>query len=369
VADQREGGISWTEQTWNPIRGCSRASEECLLCYAQFIAARFSGPGHPYEGLAKTTSKGANWTGVVRFIEEHLLDPLRWKRPRRVFVNSMSDLFHEDLPKPVIDLIVAVMALADQHTFQVLTKRVDRMRQYLTDPDLHARLVMAESLVRSSAAAAGVKVKAGKVMAWPLPNVWWGMSAGNQKWFDDRYPDLQACRPHAAILWLSAEPLIGPLSLKMAKPFLAHLGAAPVACTHGFDACPTCDAGIDWVVAGGESKNQGADSPIDPRPMMPHWVRLLRDQCAAAHVPFHFKQWGDWGPVTAYQIGDRPKAEHVQTDTYSVHQVQTDTLIYLHETMNTVGGHYAMARVGKKAAGRKLDGQTHDAYPAMQPAA
>ncbi|MBY6277267.1 DUF5131 family protein [Symbiobacterium thermophilum] len=125
--------IEWTDATWNPIRGCSRVSEGCRNCYAERMAARFSGPGRPYEDLVRRTPHGPRWTGEVRLVEELLDAPLHWRRPRRIFVNSMSDLFHEAVPDEWIDKVFAVMALAEHHTFQVLTKRPERMLRYLTD--------------------------------------------------------------------------------------------------------------------------------------------------------------------------------------------------------------------------------------------
>ena len=117
-------GISWTEATWNPVRGCDPVSPGCLNCYAATMAARFNGPGQPYEGLAiRKPGQDAKWTGKIMLVEKHLLDPLRWQKPRRVFVNSMSDLFHKDIPDEYIDRVFAVMALATRHTFQVLTCR------------------------------------------------------------------------------------------------------------------------------------------------------------------------------------------------------------------------------------------------------
>ena len=120
-------GIEWTDATWNPIRGCSRVSEGCRNCYAETIAARFSGPGLAYEGLAVMQNGHPHWTGKIEFVDEHLLDPLSWRRPRRIFVNSMSDLFHENVTDEMRDKIFAVMALCPQHIFQVLTKRPARM--------------------------------------------------------------------------------------------------------------------------------------------------------------------------------------------------------------------------------------------------
>ena len=140
MSDQRDGGITWTEETWNPIRGCSRVSEGCRNCYAERVAARFSGPGQPYEGLIQITSGGPRWNGKVAFVEERLADPLRWKKPRMIFVNSMSDLFHESLSNEQIAAIFGVMAAAPQHTFQVLTKRARRMREWFALEGIAARV-------------------------------------------------------------------------------------------------------------------------------------------------------------------------------------------------------------------------------------
>ncbi|MCP4515067.1 MAG: phage Gp37/Gp68 family protein [Delftia sp.] len=227
VSDQT--AIEWTDATWNPIRGCSRASEGCRNCYAARMATRLSGPGRPYEGLAA----GGQWTGKVRVVESELDRPLRWRKPRHVFVCSMSDLFHEKVPDQAVMRVWNVMAESTAHTFQVLTKRPRRMR-------LH-------SLRRWGL---GPQV---------LPSVWLGASAENQETLDERVPHL--LRTPAAVRWLSCEPLLGPLDL---RPWLDRLG---------------------WIVVGGES-GPGA------RPMRPEWVRDIRDQCIAAGVPFFFKQWG-----------------------------------------------------------------------------
>lgn len=244
-------GIEWTDETWNPIRGCSRVSEGCRHCYAERMAGRFSGPGQPYEGLAKRVGGEARWTGKVRFDPKRLEDPLRWRKPRRVFVNSMSDLFHESLPDEVIADIFMVMALARRHTFQVLTKRPERMRQWFA----------------GNVSAAGrligyVRPRRGDWTAvegptWPLPNVWLGVSvegAGHE----DRIAHLLAVP--AAVRFVSAEPLLGPVKVPN---------------------------GLDWVIAGGES---GPNC----RPMDLDWVRQLRDQCVQSRIPFFLKQLGGW---------------------------------------------------------------------------
>ena len=263
--------IEWTDATWNPIRGCSRVSEGCRNCYAERQAARFGGKGQPYEGTINYrsqvsgltyTNRGAagsavgSWNGTIKVIEEHLTDPLRWKKPRRIFVNSMSDLFHENLADETIDRIFAVMALCPQHTFQVLTKRAERMVAWFARSTTHAE-VSAFCLTNFDRCMIGTR--------WPLPNVWLGVSVENQAAADERIPHL--LRTPAAVRWLSVEPMLGPVKFW----------------------CPYPGPVIDWVVCGGES---GAGA----RPMHPDWARSLRDQCVAAGVPFFFKQWGEFAP-------------------------------------------------------------------------
>lgn len=213
--------IEWTDATWNPVRGCTKVSPGCSHCYAETFSERFRGvKGHPY-------AQGFD----LRIVSEKLVEPLRWNSPRTVFVNSMSDLFHEKVPLPYIKAVVRVMQLAHWHTYQVLTKRSERMRD----------LLLGE--LRSAAL---------------LPHIWWGVSVENRKHGVPRIEHLRAAP--AATRFLSVEPLledVGTLDLQ----------------------------GIQWVIVGGES-GPGA------RAMDPEWVRSIRDQCAQAHVPFFFKQWG-----------------------------------------------------------------------------
>jgi protein gp37 len=213
--------IEWTDATWNPIRGCTKISPGCKHCYAETFAERFRGvPGHPYE-------RGFD----VRLVPEKLEEPLRWRRPRRVFVNSMSDLFHEAVPDTYIRAAAEVMSKANWHTYQVLTKRSSRMQSLLCT---------------SLRAFSG------------LSHIWWGVSVENRSHGLPRIAHLQACP--ARVRFLSIEPLLEDLQ--------------------------TLDlSGISWVIVGGES-GWGA------RPMRPGWVRRIRRQCRAAGVPFFFKQWG-----------------------------------------------------------------------------
>jgi len=239
-------GIEWTEATWNPVRGCSRISEGCRNCYAELVAARFSGPGLPYEGLARMTPSGPRWTGDLQLIDKHLEDPIRWQRPRKIFVNSMSDLFHEKMPFDWIQAIFDVMFSAKRHTYQILTKRADVMAQKLR-------------FVRTPLGT--------KWEDCPDRNIWIGISVENQEAADTRLPYLR--ETPAAVRFLSVEPLIEKVDLrKWLRPVTLNRGPMP---------------GVDWVIVGAESGG-GA------RPMELDWARDVRDQCAEAGVPFFLKQ-------------------------------------------------------------------------------
>lgn len=311
--------IEWTDATWNPVNGCSLASPGCTNCYAMKQAHRVP----QRRGLTRHTSGGMVWTGEVRFDEAKLTQPLHWKRPRRIFVCAHGDLFHDAVPDEWIDRVFAVMALCPQHTFQVLTKRSARMRRYFDGigPRKPVRAWMrANDDIEHQP-------------PFPLPNVWLGVSVEDQRRALERIPDLLATP--AAVRWLSCEPLLEEISLRddsWSTDWMQEPGLP----------------GIDWVVAGGES-GPGA------RPMHPDWPRALRDQCAAAGVPFFFKQWGDWAqhpsgePVTIRQYNDQIR----YIDVTSGQQKRNPTR-FSDETMR---------RIGKRTAGRLLDGIEHNAMP------
>jgi protein gp37 len=213
--------IEWTDATWNPVRGCTKISPGCKHCYAETFAERFRGvKGHPYE-------QGFD----LRLVREKLTEPLLWRTPKLVFVNSMSDLFHEKVPDDYIEMVCRVMTTAKWHTFQVLTKRSERLKQLLS-----GRLRFAAR----------------------QEHIWWGVSVEDRKHGLPRIPHLQAAP--AQVRFLSIEPL------------LEELGAFNL-------------SGISWVIVGGES-GSGA------RPMLREWVISVRDQCREFRVPFFFKQWG-----------------------------------------------------------------------------
>lgn len=355
-----KSAIEWTDATWNPITGCSRVSEGCRHCYAERFAHRFSGPGQRYEGLTVLSNGHPTWTGKIQFNEKALLLPLRWKRPRRVFVNSMSDLFHEHVSDEQRDRIFAVMALCPQHTFQVLTKRPAQMKEYIAGAFVKgfaglSRVTSVNEEVRK------ISLASEKWIEFPLPNVWLGTSIEDQPAADDRVPLL--LQTPAAVRFLSCEPLLGPLGLSKwiggdfavntrdcepMKPRTAELlwKMAAAAFRHAGGAA------VDWVIVGGES-GPGA------RPMHPDWARSLRDQCQAAGVPFFFKQWGEWAPKprrenlpgkpTMYCTGDALLTREGKIESY--------------ESCGGIGNHAVMERAGKKAAGALLDGREWKQYP------
>jgi protein gp37 len=255
-------GIEWTDATWNPLRGCSRVSEGCRHCYAETVAARFSDEGMPYHGIATRTPSGPRWTGKVVLVEDHLTDPLRWRKPRRVFVNSMSDLFHESVPDEWIDRIFAVMALAPQHTFQVLTKRAARMREYVNGDGLVGGINGRSWRIREAGHAIAGGFRDGVNYALELPNAWLGVSVEDQKAADERIPVL--LQTPAVVRFISAEPLLGGIDIGKHRP-----GAL----------------GLHWVITGGES-GTGA------RPCSAWWIRNLLGQCRDADIACFVKQLG-----------------------------------------------------------------------------
>jgi protein gp37 len=322
--------IEWTDATWNPIRGCSRVSEGCRNCYAEGIAARFSGPGKPYEGLARFVDGDARWTGKIMVVPDVLEEPMFWRKPRRIFVNSMSDLFHENVDRLTIARIFAVMALTPHHTYQILTKRPERMREVLSTVDCeHWVKGMAWEILGHHP-----KFKHRDILArpWPLPNVWLGTSPCDQKTFDELVPAL-GLTP-AAVRFLSIEPMLGPID-----------------CGNAFDPAVEPYHPIDWVICGGES---GAGA----RPMHPDWARSLRDQCTAAGVPFFFKQWGSCLPGDFSGENEHGGPAYIIDEEHS--SIDYDDL----GKGRLVTAHgYDFVRFPHKKTGRMLDWRTWDEFP------
>lgn len=289
-------GIEWTDASWNPLRGCSRVSEGCRHCYAEQVAARFSGPGQPYEGLA--TRGPARWTGKVRLVEEHLADPLRWTKPRRIFVNSMSDLFHESVPDEWIDRVFAVMALAPQHTFQVLTKRPERMRAYLSPSFLRYGSIIAAASRLRDAAPRLCRIGISNPTVVHFPNVWLGVSVEDQRTADERIPLL--LQTPAAVRFVSYEPALGPVNFDRCLPGPGPTERASALIRwSGTSPCSAPSTGLDWIIVGGES-GPGA------RPLDVVWIDETERQCRAAGVPLFVKQFGARPYVSNVNLYDWP---------------------------------------------------------------
>ena len=344
--------IEWTDETWNPIRArnretgraghfCVHVSPACEHCYAEVMQARLF--GNPVRYAAQDAEK------VEIFMHENaLMQPLRWRRPRRIFVCSMTDLFYEGHSDELIDRVFAAMALAPQHTFQVLTKRAERMHEYLTRDGLYlpqrvhdvaVRVAKQPSLYRGERRG---KIEAGQYLfnRWPRPNIWLGVSAEDQRRAEERIPHL--LDTPASVRFLSAEPLLGPIDLTRANPRPSD-GAAR---SRPVGSYPQ----LDWVIGGGES-GHGA------RPMHPDWARGLRDQCQAAGVAYFHKQNGEFAPALDHvpvppgsTLWMQPDGTVVQGRELKPREVDLDWTL--------------LSRLGKKRAGRLLDGREWNEMPA-----
>ena len=415
--------IEWTDETWNPITGCTVKSAGCRDCYAMTLAGTRL-KNHPSRaGLTRQNAAGKHiWTGEVRFNQAWLDQPLKWKKPRMIFVCAHGDLFHEDVPDEWIDQIFAVMALCPDHIFQVLTKRPDRMRDYCTkfleDDGCNARITKAvnlafaisgknwgrcgststaittringtgarEPLMLRGTGDGGVeRLYLGKDLSetwhrcsdqyaervpdyvkdsgefgwglklWPLPNVWLGVSVEDQESANERIPDL--LETPAAVRWLSCEPLLGSIDFDDIWWQRDVRDASGDVVDY--------DSAIDWVVLGGESGSTA-------RPMHPDWARQIRDQCEAANVPFFFKQWGGYAPpIDKVDKAPVPNMNHhawVCKDGSVICPPDAAGYEKMYDAEDQYGPDYyrLTVKVGKKKAGRKLDGRTHDAMPMVQ---
>ena len=349
--------IEWCDKTWNPTVGCTRVSLGCDNCYAVAMTRRLEAMGQEkYAGLVNP-GKG-HFNGVARLAPEALALPLSWKKPARVFVNSMSDLFHEALTDADIAAVFGVMAACPHLTFQVLTKRPERAAEWYRHT--FGLENTEETVAREASERFGIiwdsrgmdwanyfpaaPPKKGQDRrpwpGWPLPNVWLGVSVENQDALDRAY-DLRSCP--AAVRFISYEPALEGVD------FYGHIGddlscprcEVQVCAPPGSVLPPDCicSVGIDWIIAGGES-GPGA------RPPKAEWFRSVRDQCAAAGVPFLFKQWGYWCPYE--QLPEETKRDLDASGS----QLYTDPV-----PMQPLG-------VGKKWAGRELDEAVHDEFPA-----
>lgn len=330
----RTSAIEWTDATWNPITGCSIKSSGCTNCYAMQLAGTRLKHHPSREGLTRQLPSGRHvWTGEVRFNEQWINQPLSWKKPSMIFVCAHGDLFHEDVPDEWIDRVFRVMRSCPQHIFQVLTKRSNRMLNY--------------SLCQQS-----TDYEYGQ---WPLPNVWFGVSIEDQATYDERVMDL-AVTP-AAVRFISAEPLLGEVDMGL-------MGILPSDIAPNYT---PLHQRIHQVIAGGESGSNA-------RPSHPDWFRSLRDQCVEAGVPFFFKQWGEYfTSAFLMSTGESVFRQYRDIRQWINKPNWINGGICLDRTgkqLHCGGDFYAavypvtiMHRVGKKEAGRTLDGRTWDEMP------
>lgn len=356
-------GIEWTGSTWTPIRArhrqsgklgwhCVHLSPGCRHCYAESLNGRL-GTGLPF--------KPGHAADIEIILDEAmLLKPLRWKKPRAIFVCSMTDLFADFVPDEMIDRVFAAMALAPQHTFQVLTKRAARMRAYLSDQFARERIAMAAIDIVN--AHSELKLTSQKwfertdgvdhlVMPWPLRNIWAGVSAEDQSRADERIPELLATP--AAVRFVSAEPLLGPIDFTTINH--GHDTTDALSGEHVWG--PITNARkppgpkLDWIIVGGESG-------LKARAMHPAWVRSIRDQCAGAGTAFFFKQWGEWAPSTPEQAYANPRS--------GWRCLAGHPHVAKREELYPEAGAAFIEHMGKKAAGRLLDGVEHSGMPELR---
>ena len=319
--------IEWATKVWNPVTGCTKVSTGCKNCYAERMATRLAGRcGYPEEHPF-----------AVTLHPERLDDPLHWRKPERVFVNSMSDLFHEDVPREFVKIVLQTIGDCPHHAFMVLTKRpqnIERMLYGWCD----------EFPARSQAQFLG----GGDY----LPNLWLGVSVEDQATADERIPLL--LQTPAAVRFVSCEPLLGPVRLDSPTTFCHYSGRIEGAdCGHVECRDRTWLSGIGWVITGGESGPRA-------RPSHPDWFRSVRDQCVAADVPFFFKQWGEW----AEHPGDCEDIVHdIRSGAGNVALVEKNPDKHYETLMDLFGMGRYMLRVGKRAAGHLLDGREHREFP------
>lgn len=359
--------IEWTDETWNPIVGCSIVSKGCTNCYAMKQAQRIqkmnptssvSGYNNPYDGTTKLVNEKPVWTGKVALASKKTMEkPLHTKKPTKFFVNSMGDLFHENVPFEWIDKVFAIMALCPQHTFIILTKRPEIMKKY-TDLNRHNGCGLDRQLGGEMYELFNAAIKRGvrfAPFALPLPNVWLGVSVENQETANERIPIL--LDTPAAVRFISAEPLLGAIDLekiviaKSNAPLKPDVTIKSLSGWHGgFEVEKTR---LDWVIVGGESGK-------DARPMHRDWVRSLIEQCVLSHFrpALFFKQWGEW------QDGSYPnKNEVISFNDGRI--IKSLTELESLGTSENISKYYPriMAKVGKKLAGNTIDGRQYLEYP------
>jgi protein gp37 len=335
--------IEWTirpgtkSEVLNPTTGCDKISAGCRSCYAEVMHRRLTGMGQvKYQ---------QPFLGHVRYWPDELAKPFKWKKPRTVFLNSMSDIFHKDVTIEAIAEIYAMMFLTPEHTYIVLTKRADRAKEVLTSEEFFDEYAKACNRLHdkyNQRLETWLYFEEELLTMWPLKNVWQGVSIENQEQANIRVPDLLKTPAHIRVL--SCEPLIGEIDLR------GYLGERCADCLCTTDVCgciynldgEVINTRISWIICGGESGRNA-------RPMHPDWVRAIRDQCAKAGVAFFFKQWGEWVPINQIGSTDGPKQGGYFDE---------------HRAFKTAKGiESTMAKVGKNKSGNTLDGKQHLNFP------
>jgi len=386
--------IQWTEQTWNPIIGCSKISPGCENCYAEKMAGRLANMRSTYyymnvvkidDDIHSPYKAFGEWDGKTHFVSSQLQNPMKRKKPTMYFVCSMGDLFHESVPFEWIDKVMAVIGRSQQHTFQILTKRPVRMKEYLMSEGRYDNILKEAQNISFYPEGLGIGISSPKDLKW-WPNIWLGVTCENQEQANKRIPILLDIP--AKVRFVSIEPMLDKVDLTrffpsgywgihptkgemwypkyyMVKCKCGWIGSSeylggggPIADTgDNFDCyCPSCEreedwvdieGKLDWVICGGES---GPNA----RPMHPDWVKSLRDQCESANVPFFFKQWGEWrlhSQTNMYELyGETGKHPH-EFNYYDSNLNKT----------RTFGGDWI--KCGKKAAGSLLKGIEYKQYP------
>lgn len=367
--------IEWADATVNAINGCSVTSPGCTHCYAMKLAGTRMKSHPTREGLTIDTKAGPVWNGEVRLHQPALLQPLSWSKPRRIFWNAHGDTFHPNVPWEWTAKVMATAFLSPQHIHMILTKRADRMNAWFETLATEGGAEDFSAIIEDLAESAGIECDYPEWVL-PLDNVWLGVSVEDQTRADERIPDLLATP--AAVRFLSCEPLLGPVDLTdltiRVRPGEEPCGLAGLDALSGvhWDAEDTIvgiygnpDPRIDWVIVGGES-GPGA------RPMHPDWARSLRDQCAAAGAPFHFKQWGEFRPIEAVanEHGGVDLVPPVSFRNLMRWQRWDGDCTRLPSKGESAGEFLEPGVIsvpeGKKRAGRLLDGVEHNGMPQVR---
>jgi protein gp37 len=404
--------IEWAQETWNPFRGCLKVSEGCKNCYAITTAhqlnTRFKNAGNEaarkvaakYEGLTKVLTNGEkNWTGEVQVDYDTMMQPFKWKKGKRIFVNSMSDVFYEKISVADIAILFAVMFLTPQHTYMILTKRPERMNEVLNSSEFPAKVCVAVDMIRTFRSinhvtlcddfgenevksikdvmseiktAHSLRIDKTPIETFPFKNIWLGVSVENQATADERIPLLLSTPAH--IRFLSMEPLLGEVDLSRVGDFEPKgLSTMKFNCLNAKwnqikeglgeweEKYAKIKNKIDWVIVGGESGSKA-------RPMNPLWVEHIQKCCEGASVPFFFKQWGEWSPnlpadnmkklVDWAELAKRPNTQLRHCFLGRSNKIVVpDVKVRYDELL------YRMYKIGKHLAGRLLNGKEYNEFP------